>query len=221
MEDSKSENTDIQGISDQNKTCDHDSWEKYGPFYTIILYPDFSYKVCACIDDFPEEPNFTRDGYSCVDWDFLENFWIVPEFILKDNQISAKYGMTFNYTDYSVFTYRHEIIPFKNISLSFNALKLRIKRLFKKKKFYRKKNRNILAEYIKFEYRKDPYGHNEYSDVKDVTELPRIYGPVLILSNTCWRTMDYETCKKAITMINSIYKQYTDEKYIKHLETCD
>ena len=215
---------------DSAKSCgriSHEAWKHEGPFYTIILYPDFSYKVCTCTDNFPHEPNLTRDGYSCIDWGFHNDFCVVNDFTTDEyGQRHIKFGIEIAYTDYHDYKYpkRHDILPIKKIADIFHNIsniKKRFGRLLKKNKFHREKNRNIIAEHIGFEYRKDPHKHNTFSDITDISEMLKIYGPVLITSYSCWRTMDYETCEKAINLINSTCKKLMREKYIKHLETCN
>jgi hypothetical protein len=218
-----SESTPEESSNELCGVINHECWKEIGPFYTIILYPDFSYKVCACTDCFPEEPNLTRDGYKCIDWDFYNTFWVTHKYTVSgNNQISAECGMEFTYTDYHNFKhgYRHNIFPIESISSFYDTWKMKIRRLLNKGKFHREKNRNILAEYIGFEFRNDPWGENSFSKIENISEMPRIYGPVLIQSNTCWRTMGFKTCEKAIEFINSACKKYMVKKYMEHLETC-
>jgi hypothetical protein len=218
------ENSETIESDDESCGCiSHKAWKESGPFYTIILYPDFSYKVCTCTDNFPHEPNLTNDGYSCIDWDFYNEFWVSDGIEMGENgkPFGAKYGMDFVYTDYYNPIHCHKIFPIRHLSRSFGSIKKRIGRLLKKGKFHREKNRNILAEYIGFDYRKDPWQENNFSEITDISEMPKIYGPVLIHSNSCWRTMSLKTCEKAIELINNAIKKYINEKYITHLKTCN
>lgn len=232
--DSSTEETATDGLCGFSN---HEVWGEFGPYYCIILYPDCSYRVCACIDGFPEDPSLTKPAYKCIDWDYYNDFWVVPEFTIKSrqssdhyfdnhNHVSSEYGMIFNYTDYHDYKYKHDIFPIKKLSWSLSDLKIKIKRLLRKDKFHRESNINILAELIHFEYRNDPYVQNalnaceNFSEVKDISAMPKIYGPVLIHSNTCWRSMDYKNCNKAIEIINTTYKKYMYQKWKEHLQHC-